>query len=90
VNLGKYGRIGQATDDNMIPSKRFACRITKTTDTHSEYVIIIVLSRQQWLRERASMLRYTHIARRVAIPNLQTIDHNYFLFMTQLPSVTGL
>ena len=26
------------------------------TDTHSEYVIFIAFSRQQWLRERASML----------------------------------
>ena len=40
---------------------RFACWITKATDTHSEYVIFIVLPQQQWLRERASMLRqYVH------------------------------
>jgi hypothetical protein len=50
------------TDDNKIRRKRFACRITKATDTHSEYVIFIVFSRQQWLRERASMLRYTYVA----------------------------
>jgi hypothetical protein len=36
--------------------------ITKATDTHSEYVILIAFLRQQWLRERASMLRYTYIA----------------------------
>jgi len=34
-----------------------ACRITKAADTHSEYVILIALPRQQWLRERALMLR---------------------------------
>jgi len=89
-NQGKCGKTGQATDVNMIPSKRFACRITKTTDTHSEYVIIIVFPLQQLLRERASMLRYTDIACRVAIPTLQTIYHNYFMFMTQVPSVTVL
>ena len=36
---------------------RFACWITKVTDTHSENVVVIVFPRQQWLRERASMLR---------------------------------
>jgi hypothetical protein len=32
---GKYGRARQATDDNTILLKRFACRITKAADTHS-------------------------------------------------------
>ena len=35
----KYGRARQATDDNVIRRMRFACWITKATDTHSEYVI---------------------------------------------------
>jgi len=35
---------------------RNACWITKATDTHSEYVIVIVFPEQKWLRERASML----------------------------------
>jgi len=39
-----------------------ACWITKATNTHSEYVILIAFPRQQWLSERASMLRYTYIA----------------------------
>jgi len=33
----------------------------KATYTHSEYVIIIVFPLQQWLNERASMLRYMYI-----------------------------
>jgi hypothetical protein len=37
----KYGRARQATDDNIIRRMRFACWITKATDTHSEYVILI-------------------------------------------------
>jgi len=44
---------------------RFACWIPKATDTHSEYVILSVFPLQQWLHERASMLRYTYIACRV-------------------------
>jgi len=34
---------------------RFACWITKATDTHSEYVILTAFPRQQWSRERASL-----------------------------------
>jgi len=48
----------QATDDNTIWRMRFACWITKATDTQSEYVILIDFLRQQWLREGASLLCY--------------------------------
>jgi hypothetical protein len=43
---------------------RFASWINKATDTHthSEHVMLIAFSSQQWLRERASMLRYTYVA----------------------------
>jgi len=37
----------QATDDNIMWYMRFACWITKITDTHSEYVIIIAFPQQQ-------------------------------------------
>jgi hypothetical protein len=58
----KYGTARQATNDNIMWRMRFACWITKATDTHSEYVILIAFPPQQWLRERASMLRYTYVA----------------------------
>jgi hypothetical protein len=59
-DVEKYGRDGQATDENK-RRMRFACWITKATDTHSEYVILIAFPRQQWLRDRASMLSsYVH------------------------------
>ena len=41
---------------------RFVCRITKATNTHSQYVILIAFPLQQWLHERAPTLRYTYIA----------------------------
>ena len=40
---------------------RIACCITKTTNTHSQYVILIASPLQQWLHERALILRYTSI-----------------------------
>jgi len=57
--LPKTGKIRyspQDTDDNTIRHMRFACWIARATDTHSEYVILIVFPRQKWLRERASIL----------------------------------
>jgi hypothetical protein len=41
---------------------RIACWIPKSTDTHSEYVVLIAFSLQQWLQERVSNLRQTYIA----------------------------
>jgi hypothetical protein len=41
---------------------RIAYRIPKATNTNSEYVIPIVFPLQQWLHERASLLRYTFTA----------------------------
>jgi hypothetical protein len=51
----KCGTTRQATDDNIIRRMRFACWVTKATDTHSEYVILLAFPRQEWLRERASL-----------------------------------
>ena len=58
--MEKYGTAGQDADDNIIGRMRFACWVTKATDTHSAYVTLIVFPRQQWLRKRISMLRYLY------------------------------
>jgi hypothetical protein len=50
-NVEKYGRVWHATDYNIIRCMRFACWVTKSTDTVSEYVIFIAFPRQQQLRE---------------------------------------
>ena len=39
-----------------------ACWITKATNTHSDYVIPIAFPLQQWLHERALVLRYSYSA----------------------------
>jgi hypothetical protein len=41
---------------------RFPCRITKAANTQSEYVMLFSYRLQQWLHERALLLRYTNIA----------------------------
>jgi hypothetical protein len=68
--------------------KRITSRVPKTTNTHSEYVILTAFPLQQWLHERASMLRYTYIACLVLVlcikPHSLTNDsslNSYYLFI---------
>ena len=46
-NVEKYIRDRQSAEDNVMRRMRFARRVTTATDTHSEYVILIALPRQQ-------------------------------------------
>jgi len=41
---------------------RIACRIPKATNAQSEYVTLTACPLKEWLHERASGLRYRHIA----------------------------
>ena len=43
---GKYGGAREATDD-VKQRMRFACCITKATETHSKYVILTAFPRKQ-------------------------------------------
>jgi hypothetical protein len=51
-NVEKYDSVGEATDGYIIGCMRVAWRITKATNTHSEYVILIAIPRQPCLHER--------------------------------------
>ena len=58
--MEKYGRARQAIDDNVIRRMRFAYRVTKATDTQTEYVIIIAFLQLEWLHKHASVTLYVH------------------------------
>jgi len=60
-NVEKYCRNRQATGYSTIRLMCIACWITKATGTHSQYVISIAFSLQQWLYERDSILRYSSL-----------------------------
>jgi hypothetical protein len=75
----RYGRAGKATDDNIIWRMRFACWIPKATNTYSEYVILIAFARQQWLQERAYMLRYKYVACLLVLLGTNTLLSSLFL-----------
>jgi hypothetical protein len=73
----KYDTAGQATDGNIIRRMRTACWITKATDTHSDYVILTAFPRQQWLRERASILHYTCITSLIVLDILAVFTNHF-------------
>ena len=56
-NVERPGGAGPATHYNTTRRMCITCWETKATNTHSEYVIRIAFPLQQWLRERASVLR---------------------------------
>ena len=60
--MQKYRRNGQVTGDSIVRCMRITCCITKATYTHSECVLFIAFPLQQWLHERASMVRYSALA----------------------------
>ena len=51
---------GQARDKNIILRMRISCWVLMSTNTHSQYVTLIAFPLQQWVHERASLLRYTY------------------------------
>ena len=61
-NVEKCSRTRQAIDGNIIRRKRFACWITKATNTHSEYVMLIAFAGNYAYTNNAPVLRYTYLA----------------------------
>ena len=76
--MEKYCTAGQAADNNVIWHMRFACCITKATDTHSEYVILNAFPRRDWLRERALVIHYTYIASLVLSSKSDCVDEDEY------------
>jgi hypothetical protein len=61
---------------------RIACWVPNATNTLLEYVILIVLPLQQWLQERASMLRTFPVLlildnEHLVLCNIHTITHRH-------------
>jgi hypothetical protein len=56
----EYGTAGQATVDNILRCMRIAYWVTKATNTHPEYVVLIAFLLQKLLRKRASVLGYVY------------------------------
>jgi len=53
------------------------CWTPKSTNTHSEYIILIAFPLHRWLHERASVVRYTYIACLATVETLK--DSNVFI-----------
>jgi hypothetical protein len=62
---------------------RTACQIPTATNTHAEYVILIInFTLQQWLHELASMLRYMYIVSLVIISHALFLSSPFRLCLT--------
>jgi hypothetical protein len=57
-NVGKYG---QATDGSIIRRMRIACRMTKSTDTQSECVILLVFRANSGYANVAQCYVHTYV-----------------------------
>jgi len=75
----KYGRIGQASHDNLTRRMRFACWIARL-QTHTEYVIFITFTLQKLRRDGFPVL---HLY-------VQFIIHYHRKFEVRWPSVPWL
>jgi len=69
---------------------RIACCIPKAADTHSEYIILIAFPLQQWLLERASLLRYTYSACVVRIFDTRLVTSTVVFFQSHASSMRYL
>jgi hypothetical protein len=58
--VAECGRFRQATDDKIIRRTRFACWVTKATDTISEYVMLNALPLQVVSGKRLDVKLYAH------------------------------
>jgi hypothetical protein len=56
----KYGRDEQVTDGYIVGRMRFACWINKTTNTRSEYVILMASARQPLTRKCLNVAFYVY------------------------------
>ena len=89
-NMGTYCRAGQLTNDSIPCCMRIACCAPKATETHSEYVSRIDLPLQQWLHERASVLRYTYIGSLIFFLHCSVPLRNLWMFLVYLSGYAAL
>jgi hypothetical protein len=87
----KYGRVKKATDGNIIWRMRISCWMTKATDIHSEYVILIAFPRQKLLHERALILRlYVHCLPYFLFHSLSSKTHYPCILTAQVATERAL
>ena len=60
--MEEYGTAGDDADDNIIGRMRIACWITKTTDTRSEYVCLLLFNGNNSCENAPEYYVYTYIA----------------------------
>jgi len=70
---------------------RIACWIPKATNTHMQYALLTAFPLQQWLHERASILRYMYTACLLQFRNITVVNHKIsFSFFFSVVSTAGV
>jgi hypothetical protein len=87
--IWEWGKPWRLTGHMTIWRKHFPCWVTKATRAHTEYVIRNAFLRQQRLRERASMLRYTYMPVLFLIPRTETSIHRLLHSLLHLNTHTA-
>ena len=64
--MEKYGKERQAADDCIIRDIRFACWLTKNTDTYSEYVVLNCFSTTAVVTRTRLIVTDTYVASTVS------------------------
>ena len=72
--MEKYAIAGQTTDDSIVRCMRVVCWITRATDLHSEYVILIDFLRQRMLKRTRLILRLYVMYCTRTLPVALTVD----------------
>ena len=78
-NVEKYCTAGEATGD-IVAHAHFTLGNWSYKHTLSEYVILTAFPLQQWLQERASILRCTYIVRLVYLSCFPPYDHHISIY----------
>jgi hypothetical protein len=73
----KYCREGQAADESIAPLKHIAFWVSKATNTHSEYVVLIGVPLQQWFYENPPIFRYTYVYIARLVLGASCLSHFY-------------
>jgi len=75
--VGKYGRVSQATDDNMW-RMQFVCWVSKAIDTNSECVILLRFHGHSGYANASQYDVYKQIASNVSSPYSSDQWRTYF------------
>ena len=81
--MEKFGTTKHATDDNVTLRMRFAYRITKATDVHSEYVIFVAITRPTMVARTRPIVSYTFTGYTQKNGTVSKVNKKFIIHLTR-------